>query len=264
MGLYERFAARREDGRFCDIGVPDLVEPEHVRIRVLGSATSRRYDGAFVVDVHAPGREPVRGEVRSGMKPSSLGGLVPGFFVPGIVDRANPSRILLVEPPCGPDLPLVDPKVQQNRDMRDLRTAALLHRYPPPSTARLFELMEPTASAAHPLWDAVRFRMGLMTGPEARAVLDRIRADGNAWDEAQVAVNPAWHLLGSDFFTPQAECLSHLGKVAPGGREIDEQPLMSIGLAVLLRELHREQVDPDAYARLVRPFVEVCGPIDGS
>ncbi|WP_353115161.1 hypothetical protein [Microbacterium sp.] len=230
---------------------------------MLSIAASRQYDGAFVVEVHAPGQEPRRAEIRSGTRPSSLGGLVHGFFVPGIRDRANPSRILLLEPPCGPDLPLVDPKMQRHRDARDLRTAELQHKYPPPTTAQLFELMRPTASATHPLWDALRYRMGLMTNPEARAVLNRIRADGNAWDESLVFVNPGHHFVGSNMTVEQADCLSHVAKVAPGGREIDEQPLMSIGLAVLLRELHPEEVDHGAYARLVQPFVEVCGSIHG-
>ena len=251
-----RPGGRREDGRFCDVGVPELAEPEHVRLRVLDCNQS------LDVEIHAPGGAPYRGTTRSGTRPFSTSGLVVGFFAPGIIDRATPARILLLEPPCGPDLPLVGPEQQQVRDARDLRTAALLHRYPVPSTAKLFERMQPTASATHPLWDALRFRMGLMTTPEARAVLERIRADGNAWDEARTAVNPAWHFLGSDFFTPQADCLSQLARVAPGGRDIDEQPLMTIGLAVLLRELRPDAVDPEPFARLVQPFIDVCGQID--
>lgn len=262
MGIRSILAPRAGDGRYCDVGVLDLSEPEHVRLRVLGSAASRQYDGAFLVEVHAPGQEPRRAHIRSGTRPSSLGGLVHGFSVPGVHDRANPSRVLLLEPPCGPDLPMVDPKMRQHRDTRDLRTAELQRTYPAPSTAQLLELMRPTASATHPLWDAVRYRMGLMTSAEARAVLDRIRADGNAWDEALVLVNPGSRFVGSDMTSWQADCLSHIAKVAPGGREIDEQPLMSIGLAVLLRELHPEELDHGAYARLVRPFVDVCGEID--
>ena len=101
-----------------------------------------------------------------------------------------------------------------------------------------------------------------MTSPEARAVLDQIRADGNAWNEALVRVNPGHHFVGSNISVEQADCLSHIAKIAPGGREIDEQPLMSIGLAVLLSELHPEEVDSTAYARLVRPFIVVCGQIN--
>lgn len=254
---------RREDGRFCDVGVPDLADPAHARVKSLGMADGRRGDGGWVVDVLVPGRESVRGTIRSGTKPGGLGGLVIRFDVPAIVDLADPERILLLEPPCGPDLPLVEPDMQRVRDARDLRTSALGLRYPPPSTARLFSLMAPTASAVHPLWDAMRFRMGLMTTTEARAVLDGIRADGDDWSDAYARGNPAGYLLGSDFFVPQAECLSHLRNIAPGGGDIDEQPLMTIGLAVLLRELRPDLVDPQLFARLVRPFVDVCGPIDG-
>lgn len=253
---------RREDGRFCDVGVPEFVEAQYAKLLVLGLAESRRYNGAYLVEVQCPGREPYRATIRSGTNPSSIRSLVLGFHAPGLIDCAHPSRVALLEPPCGPNLPMVEPLVQKNRDARDLRTSELLLRYPPPATAQLFEMMRPTASAVHPLWDALRFRMGLMTTLEAEAVLDRIRGDGNAWQETLVTLNPGWHLPSSDFFTTQAECLGHLARVAPAGGAIDEQPLMSIGLAVLLRELRPEAVDMALFDRLVRPFVEVCGPID--
>lgn len=64
-----------------------------------------------------------------------------------IIDGADPKRVILLEPPCGPDLPLVPDDLQAIRDARDLRTSALAALYPPPSAAELANLMTPTASA---------------------------------------------------------------------------------------------------------------------
>jgi hypothetical protein len=265
MGIFGRLGRRRQrkDTFFCDVGVPDLSEPEPVQLHVLDFSTHKTYNDVIDVEVRAPGDAPYAATLRSGTTPSSASGLVIGFEAPGRIARADRARILLLEPPGGHDLPTVDAALQAVRDARDLRTAELSHRYPAPSTAELFERMSPTASATHPLWDALRFRMSLMTTAEARAVLDRIRAHGTTWQELQIALNPAWELGDMDVFTVQARCLQHLSNVAPGGGSLDEQPLMSIGLGVLLRELRPHQVDPDLYAPFVQPFVDVCGEIHG-
>ncbi|WP_087006610.1 hypothetical protein [Gulosibacter sp. 10] len=277
MGIFSR-RSRRGRGFFAkeivelsgpmtpaDLGVPEFEQPEYVRLHVLGSDLDvQPFDSEFIVDVEAPGREPYRGRIRSGTTPSSLRGLVIDWRVPGLVDRADPEQIVVLEPPCGPDLPLVEPEVQANRDARDLRTAEILGRYPVPSAAQLHERMRPTAPATHPLWDAVCFRMGLLSSAEATAVLDRIRAEGDDWSRASRALHMSRPSFESNLFREQGKALAHLDDVAPFGKHFDEQPLMTIGMAVLQHELMPEQTHPAAYQRVIRPFTEVCGPIEVS
>ncbi|MFB6393307.1 hypothetical protein [Polymorphospora lycopeni] len=59
------------------------------------------------VDVQSPGRDSFRAELRGGTEPGSFTGLVMRWHAPVIIDNADQSTVILLEPPCGPDLPLV-------------------------------------------------------------------------------------------------------------------------------------------------------------
>ncbi|MET7641131.1 hypothetical protein [Streptomyces sp. NPDC005438] len=241
---------------YADVGVPDLVEPLYARALVL--AVDR---GTATVDVQPPGRGSFRTELRSGTSPDSFRGLVPRWHVPVVLDASDPDTVVLLEPPCGPDLPLVPDDLQHVRDARDLRTSELTERYPPPSAARLSVLMEPTASAVHPAWDALCFRLGLLTTPEARTVLDRIRADGNAWQRAEEELYAWGPFLPDDPRKQVGTFFAHLDSVAPREPRIDSAPFWTFGVAALMRDFKPEETGLKVFERVMRPFVEVCGPL---
>lgn len=262
MGWFDRPAGRMARGGGssgavgADVGVPELAEPLYARALVLGTGVR-----SAIVEVQAPGREPFRAELRSGTQPSGFSGLVLRWHVPVIIDAADPSGALLLEPPCGPDLPLVPDELQAVRDARDLRTSALAVRYPPPSAARLAATMAPTASAAHPAWDAVCFRLGLMTTAEARAVVDAIRADGNAWGRAETELYSYGPSIPDDLRKRVGTFIGHLVEVAPHGRDLDVAPFWTFGVAALMRDLHPGEADAAVFERVMRPFTGVCGPL---
>lgn len=243
---------------FADVGVPDLAAPLHARALVL-----HRGSGAAeaIVEVQPPGREPFRAELRSGSDPGGFAGLVMRRHVPVIIDADDPTIVILLEPPCGPDLPLVPEDLQAVREARDLRTAGLMKRYPVPAPAELAMLMEPTASAVHPAWDAVCCRMGLLTTAEAQAVLDRLRGDGNAWDRAEAELYSWGPSVPDDLRKQVGSFLSHLYEVAPQGRGIVNAPFWTFGVAALMRDLSPGEVPAAVFERVMRPFVDVCGPL---
>ena len=241
---------------FSDLGVPDLAEPVHARALVL--AEHRR---TATVDVEPPGRETFRAELRSATPEGSFSGLVMRWHVPVLYAAQHPDVVHLVEPPCGPDLPLVPDELREVREVRDLRTAALLARYPLPSAAQLAVQMAPTASQVHPAWDAVCYRIGLMTTAEAQAVLDGIRADGNAWDRTVASLYSWGPDVPDDRRKLIGRYVAHLGHVAPQGREIEQGPFWTLGVATLMRDLSPSEVDTSVFERVMRPFVEVCGPL---
>lgn len=249
-------AVAPETTLFADIAVPDLIAPLYARALVL------ERDGTVVtVEVQPPGRESFRAELRSGTDPGSLSGLVIRWHVPVIIDASVPDTVLLLEPPCGPDLPLVPEGLQAIRDARDLRTSALATRYPPPSAAELAALLEPTASAVHPAWDAVCYRLGLLTTHEACAVLDGIRSDGNGWERAESVLYSWGPSIPDDLRKQVGAHLMHLDHVAPQGRDIDRQPFWTFGVAALMRDLSPSEVELKVFQRVMRPFVDVCGPL---
>lgn len=240
----------------ADVGAPDLVEPLYARALVLESDRS-----SAVVEVQPPGRASYRAELRSGTDPGSFTGLVMRWHVPVIVDAADPERVLLLEPPCGPDLPLVPADLQAIRDARNLRTSALAAQYPPPSAAELANLMEPTVSAAHPAWDAVCFRLGLLSTLEARAVLNGIRSDGNGWEQAEERLYSWGPRIPDDLRKQVGAFFLHLDHVAPQGPGIDLQPFWTLGVAALMRDLAADEVDTGVFERVMGPFVDVSGPL---
>ncbi|RDB49102.1 hypothetical protein [Tsukamurella tyrosinosolvens] len=244
------------DASSADVGVPDLVEPVYARALVLHADLA-----VATVEVQPPGRASFRVELRSGSDPGSFSGLVIRWHVPVIVDGEGARRVVLLEPPCGPDLPLVTDDLQAVRDARDLRTSALAARYPPPSAAGLANLMAPTASAAHPAWDAVCYRIGLLTTLEARAILDRIRSDGNAWERAVAELYSWGPNIPDDLRKQVGLYLSHLYDVAPQGRGIDSGPFWTLGVVALMRDLSPGDVDAQVFERVMRPFIEVCGTL---
>lgn len=242
------------DTSSADVGVPDLAEPVYARALVL-----RVEHDAAIIEVQPPGRASFRAELHSGTDPGSFTGLVIRWHAPVIIDGSNPRRVILLEPPCGPDLPLIPDDLQTIRDARDLRTSALAARYPPPSAAELANLMAPTASAAHPAWDAVCYRLGLLTTLEAHAVLDRIRSDGNAWVRAEQQLYSWGPSVPDDLRQRVGLFLSHLYDVAPQGRGIDRGPFWTLGVAALMRDLSPGDVDVQVFERVMRPFIDVCG-----
>lgn len=244
------------DTSSADVGVPDLAEPVYARALVLHVD----HDAA-IVEVQPPGRAFFRAELRSGTDPGGFTGLVVRWHAPVIIDGADTRCVVLLEPPCGPDLPLVPDALQAIRDARDLRTSALAARYPPPSAAELANVMEPTASAAHPAWDAVCSRLGLLTTPEAQAVLDRIRSDGNAWVRAEAELYSWGPSVPDDLRKRVGLFLSHLHDVAPQGRGIDRGPFWTLGVAALMRDLAPGEVDARVFELVLGPFVDVCGPL---
>lgn len=244
------------DTSSADVGVPDLAEPVYARALVL--QVDR---GAATIEVQPPGRASFRAELRSGTDPGGFTGLVARWHTPVIIDGADPRRVVLVEPPCGPDLPLVPDALQAIRDARDLRTSVLAAQYPPPSAAELANLREPNASAAHPAWDAVCYRLGLLTTLEARAVRDGIRRDGNAWDQAEVDLYSWGPRVPDDLRKQVGAFLLHLDHVAPQGSGIDLRPFWTLGVAVLMRDLAPGDVDARVFERVMGPFVDVCGPL---
>lgn len=243
---------------FADVGVPDLAAPLYARALVLHRDSGA---GDAIVEVQPPGRESFRSELYSGSDPGGFSGLVMRWHVPVIIDADDPTMVILLEPPCGPDLPLVPEDLQAVREARDLRTTALTTRYPVPAAAELAMLMEPTASAVHPAWDAVCYRMGLLTTAEAQAVLDRIRSDGNAWDRAETELYSWGPSVPDDLRMQVGLFLSHLYKVAPQGRGIERGPFWTFGVAALMQDLSQGEVPKTVFERVMRPFVEVCGPL---
>lgn len=241
---------------FADVGVPDLAAPLYASALVL-----HRDRGTAIVEVQPPGWEPFRADLRSGSDPEGFTGLVMRWHVPVIIDANDPTAVILLEPPCGPDLPLVPEGLQTVREARDLRTAALANRYPPPDAAELVRLMEPTASAAHPAWDAVCYRIGLLTTLEAQAILDRLRGDGNAWDRAEAELYSWGPSIPDDVRTQVGSFLSHLYDVAPQGRGIDRGPFWTFGVVALMRDLSPDEVAPAVFERVMRPFIDVCGSL---
>lgn len=256
---------RRADIRWdADIGVPELGEPVYARARVLESVlgdTVVTYHSIVTADIEVPGSEPYRVRLRSGTDPDGLNGLVLGRHVPVIVDAADLERVIVIEPPCGPDLPLVPDDLQKIRDARDMRTAALAEKYPPPSAHQMELRLRPTASAAHPYWDAVCWRLGLLTTIEVREIIDRIRADGNAWDSATAELYSCGPLLPDDLRRRVGDYVMHVQRVAPAISYAEEQVLWTLGVAALMRDLGSDEVDDAVYERVMRPFVEVCGPL---
>lgn len=249
---------RSRPGWTADIGVPDLVDPVYGRALILDVGL-RNSDAT--ADIEVPGMQPYRVQLQGGASPGSFGGLVPGWGAPVLVDATDTERTILLEPPCGPDLPLVSDDLQQVRDARDLRTSALAEKYPPPSAAQIEERLRSTASAVHPYWDAVCWRIGLLTTAEARAVIDRIRSDGNSWDAAEAELYSCGQSIPNDLRTRIGECVSHLRDVAPAISSADVQLLWTFGVAALMHDLKRDEVDDDVYERVMHPFVEVCGPL---
>lgn len=260
MGWIDRLRGRERpstgDAVSADVGVPDLAEPVYARALVL----QVDHDAA-IIEVQPPGRASFRAELRSGTDPGSFTGLVIRWHAPVIIDGADPKRVILLEPPCGPDLPLVPDDLQAIRDARDLRTSALAARYPPPSAAELANLMAPTASAAHPAWDAVCYRLGLLTTPEAQAILDHIRRDGNAWVRAEAELYSWGPSIPDDLRKQVGAFLSHLHDVAPQGRGIDRGPFWTLGVAALMRDLAPNDVDARVFEQVMAQFVDVCGPL---
>lgn len=260
MGWIDRLRGRERpstgDAASADVGVPDLAEPVYARALVL----QVDHDAA-IIEVQPPGRASFRAELRSGTDPESFTGLVIRWHAPVIIDGADPKRVILLEPPCGPDLPLVPDDLQAIRDARDLRTSALAALYPPPSAAELANLMTPTASAAHPAWDAVCYRLGLLTTPEAQAILDHIRRDGNAWVRAEAELYSWGPSIPDDLRKQVGAILSHLHDVAPQGRGIDRGPFWTLGVAALMRDLAPNDVDARVFELVMGPFVDVCGPL---
>jgi len=245
---------------FADVGVPDLAEPVYARAMVLDVDRGHRRHSALV-EVQPPGGEPYRAELRSGSDPGGFAGLVIRWHVPVLTDGAAPDTVILLEPPCGPDLPSVAPEMQTVRDARDLRTAALADRYRPPSAAELAAFLAPTATVVHPAWDAVCYRLGLLTTLEARAVVDGIRSDGNAWDRAEAELYSWGPSIPDDLRTRVGAFVSHLDDVAPHGRGIDRAPFWTFGVAALMRDLHPDEVDAQVFGTVMRPFVGVCGAL---
>lgn len=240
----------------ADFGVPDLVDPVYARALVL----QVDHDAA-TVDVQPPGRASFRAELRSATDPGSFTGLVMRWHTPVIIDGADTRCVVLLEPPCGPDLSLVPDDLQAVRDARDLRTSALAARYPPPSAAELANLMAPTASAAHPVWDAVCYRIGLLTTIEAQAILDHIRSDGNAWERAVAELYSWGPSIPDDLRKQVGSFLSHLHDVAPQGPGIDRGPFWTLGVAALMRDLAPDDVEIRLFERVMGPFVNVCGTL---
>lgn len=262
MGLMRRLlgygstSSTIAESSFADVGVPDLADPLYALALVLHVDR-----GTAIVEVQPPGREPFRAELRSGTDPEGFTGLVMRWHVPVIIDADDPTVVILLEPPCGPDLPLVPEDLQAVREARDLRTAALANRYPPPDAAELAQVREPTASAAHPAWDAVCYRLGLLTTLEAQAILDRLRGDGNAWDRAEAELYSWGPSIPDDVRKQVGLFLSHLHDVAPQGRGIDRGPFWTFGVVALMRDLSPDEVPAAVFERVMRPFVDVCGPL---
>lgn len=261
MGWMDRFLGKGAsssgpDTSSADVGVPDLAAPVYARALVLHVDRA----GA-TVEVQPPGRAPFREELRSGTDPGGFSGLVMRWHVPVIVDGEDARRVILLEPPCGPDLPRVPADLQAVRDARDVRTSALAARYPPPSAAALANLMAPTASAAHPAWDAVCYRIGLLTTLEAQAILDRIRSDGNAWERAVAELYSWGPNIPDDLRKEVGLYLSHLYDVAPQGRGIDRGPFWTLGVIALMRDLSPGEVNAQVFERVMCPFIEVCGTL---
>lgn len=246
--------------KFSDVGVPELTHPSYARALMLDTGGDR----TATVEVQPPGQAPYRAELRSGTTPGSLAGLVIRWHWPVVYDAQQPDVVYALEPPCGPDLPLISAELQAVRDARDLRTTTLAEKYPPPSAAQLFVLMRPTASAVHPAWDAVCSRMGLMTTTEAQAVLDNIRADGNGWDRAQAHLYSWGPDVPDDLRLEFGKYISHLYYVAPQGRELDRKSFWTLGIAALMRGLKPSEVEPAVFERVMRPFTDACGPLPDS
>lgn len=96
---------------------------------------------------------------------------------------------------------------------------------------------------------------------KARAVLDGIRSDGNAWDKAETHLYSCGPGIPDDLRNQVGANLMHLDQVAPRRLGIDLRPFWTLGVAALMRDLAPDEVDPRVFERVMCPFVEVCGPL---
>jgi hypothetical protein len=222
--------------------------------------------GLFVSDVEPLTAEPYRVELPYASEPDLVAGVVLGYPVPGLVDLDNPRDVVLLEPPGGVDLPLVETDLAEARSQRDARTLELLHRFPSPTVAQLRALFgddpSPTA-ASSPLFPAARFRLHLLTTPEATDLLAAIDDSGDTWHEANDLLRrhrPGWD---SAVYTEAAATVSHLSGVAPGGSRLDEQPLMDLLLALRAKDEAPGTVDELAFVTALHPWIQVLGPLEG-
>ncbi|WP_285725100.1 hypothetical protein [Psychromicrobium xiongbiense] len=254
-----------------DQGIPELAHPEHVLIHPLQpeflSDGLRLAQSRWQVEVEMIGgpRQPTW--IRSRARPlSRFLGLVAGSPVPGLIDLDDPTTPYLVEPPYGYRIPIPDPATAALWVERDRRSRELRHRYPVPPLADLVKRFQ--GVAADPTDAAVRWRLSLLTAEEAAQILDRVRAEGEAWglaDARVAAATPMALKLGQQIHS----CLSHLGELASTSPQIDTEPLFSMGMSIAQRSVIgsaqlddlRRIADIDAYSTVIQPFLDICGPL---
>lgn len=211
-----------------------------------------------MADVEPIGRPPHRVDLPYDSDPDLVDGVVLGAPVPGLMDADDPEHVVLLEPPGGVDLPQVETSLANARIERDNRTLELLRRYPVPAAADLRGLLEPGARVG--AFEAGRFRLHLLTTPEATEMLSRIGDDGVDWKKARQAIGMRHPLWNDDSSYLAADALGHLSLVAPGGGRIDVQPLMDMLLALRRLDKAPGLAGSGTMETLMRPWVRVLGP----
>jgi hypothetical protein len=68
--------------------------------------------------------------------------------------------------------------------------------------------------------------------------------------------------LDEDMDPEVADPAGHLASVGPDGDDIDESALLGILLILKARDEVPRLLDPEGYATLTEPWIQVLGPID--
>lgn len=242
-----------------DRGVPDLQRPVHAVVHVLDEEWVDDATGRLTVDVEPVGSPPWRDTLFFDRRPDLVEGVVQGYSVPGLVDLDHPEHLVLLEPPGGVDLPRVEADLAQARVERDARTAELLRRYPVPAVARLRALLTPGTQVGAA--QAARFRASLITLQEAQAVVRLAQDQGEVWKRASGRLQ-GLRRMDHEVLKDAAECFSHVGHVAPGGRDLDEQVLMNLLLTIKQVEESGLSTQDQALVPVVLgPWEQVLGPV---
>jgi hypothetical protein len=193
--------------------------------------------------------------------PDLLEGINDAAPLPCIADASDPQKVILLEPPGFLLEPEPGTREARATAERDARTRELLQRFPPPSVAELRR--QPGTGTRY---DAALFRVHLVTTIEAHAVADRIARGGAAWEDAGASVfeslGPWVAALDEDMDPEVADPAGHLASVGPDGDDIDESALLGILLILKARDEVPRLLDPEGYATLTEPWIQVLGPID--
>jgi hypothetical protein len=261
------FFSRKRQGRrgspvpsvvTVDRGVPDLERPIHALLHVLNIEWVPDIRGRLSVDVEPVGSAPYRIALPYDRHVDIVSGVVVGFTVPGLTDAAHPERVILLEPPGGPDLPLVEEDLARARLERDARTEELSRRYPAPSVSGLRQLLSP--GSVVPAFQAARFRARLTTSHEARALVHSAMEAGITWKEASDRLQ-GLRTMASEVHRDAAECFSHVDDVAPA-EDLDEQVLMNMLLTIRQVDQTTLQPQDQALAQVVlEPWERILGPV---